>query len=212
MGDATPEPRRLLNPDGEMSSQPRHPLRNIGDTSSDARDTTWATPRLNPDACHSTSMKGIKGSTVIGEPYPSVKGYKTTAKPHPSVKGDITTGEPPPGGHGNLGGTGEPHPGVKGDKTTGEPPPGGHGSPGGTEKPEEDTWSQYEGMEYKIFNSDEEVDWFKARELCKSKGADLAYGMDDDYAILELLQADEYYGKPFPVVLRPAKAAPRVRG
>lgn len=41
---------------------------------------------------------------------------------------------------------------------------------------------------FQIFNSDEEVDWFKARELCKSKGADLAYGMDDDYAILELLQ------------------------
>ncbi|VDP29575.1 unnamed protein product [Heligmosomoides polygyrus] len=58
MGDTTPKPGRLLNADGEMSSQRRRPLCDIGDTSSDVCDSTWVTPCLNPDAFHSTSMKG----------------------------------------------------------------------------------------------------------------------------------------------------------
>ncbi|VDP02336.1 unnamed protein product [Heligmosomoides polygyrus] len=55
MGDTTPEPGRVSSDVGNTSFQTVRPLRDIGDTSSDARDTTLVTPRLNPDACHSTT-------------------------------------------------------------------------------------------------------------------------------------------------------------
>ncbi|VDO18468.1 unnamed protein product [Heligmosomoides polygyrus] len=58
IGDTSSQPERLLNNVGEMISHPGPPLCDIGDTSADAHGTTLVTPLLNPDACYSTSMKG----------------------------------------------------------------------------------------------------------------------------------------------------------
>lgn len=57
MVDMTSELGRLSNGVGNMSSEPGHPLRDIVDMSSDASDTTWLKPRLNLDACYSISME-----------------------------------------------------------------------------------------------------------------------------------------------------------
>lgn len=51
MVDMISEPGRLSNDDGNTASQPGRPLRDSVDMSSDVGDTTWLTPRLNPDAC-----------------------------------------------------------------------------------------------------------------------------------------------------------------
>ncbi|VDO77404.1 unnamed protein product [Heligmosomoides polygyrus] len=58
VGDTSSQAGRLLKDIGDMSHKPERPLRNMCDTSSDALNTTWVTPGLNPDVCYSTYRKG----------------------------------------------------------------------------------------------------------------------------------------------------------
>ncbi|VDO80715.1 unnamed protein product [Heligmosomoides polygyrus] len=58
VGDTSSRSERLLSNVGGMSFELERPLRDIGDTSSYGLDTAWVAPRLNTDACYSTSRKG----------------------------------------------------------------------------------------------------------------------------------------------------------
>ncbi|VDO31765.1 unnamed protein product [Heligmosomoides polygyrus] len=67
VGDTFSEPERLLSNVAGMSFELERPLRDIGDTSSDGLDTAWVEPRLNTDACSSTSRKGQMSRQTEGQ-------------------------------------------------------------------------------------------------------------------------------------------------